>query len=284
MTSTAATRAALQTALAAGDTVFVSETAGLPGSASEGLPGELLAVPAADRGAAALALGLALGGKKVVLELPTTAHLARVTDGLAEAGRLAASEHRPTVVVLVPYGGELAAFDAPLGRALPPLDGVRAVCPSTAADAAGLLLDALNRPGVTVVLQPRALAERRGPVELAPTPATLRVLREGSHVTLAAWGHGVPAALAAAESLAAEGIQAEVVDLVAVQPVDTAALGAHVRATGRLVVAHPADDVIGDQVRAVGLDAAFLHLESPLAQVEADPNRIARAARDAVHY
>lgn len=284
MTSTAATRAALEQALSHGDTVLVGETAGLPGSVSEGLPGEHLAVPAADRGAVGFALGLALGGRKVVLELPTTAHLARVTEGLAEAARLARSEHRPTLVVLVPYGGELAAFDAPLGRALPPIDGLRAWCASTPADAAGLLLQALAQPGVTVLLQPRALAHRRGDVSLAPTAPSLRVVREGHHVTLAAWGHGVPAAQAAAESLANEGIEAEVVDLVAVQPIDAAALGERVRRTGRLVVAHPADDVTADQVRAVGLDAAFLHLESPLAQVEAEPNRIARAARDAVHY
>ena len=67
-------------------------------------------------------------------------------------------------------------------------------------------------------------------------------------------------------------------------PIDTEGLGAHVRRTGRLIVAHPADDALASAIRVSGLDAAFLYLESPLAQVPAAAASIARAARDAVFY
>lgn len=284
MTYTAATRAALAHALAAPDVVLVSETAGLPCSFTEGLEGRLIAVPAGDRGTTAFAIGLAVAGQRVVLELPSAAHLAKVADELAEAAQLAGTEHRLTVVVTVAYGGELPPFDRPLGRALPPTAGLQVVCASSPELAAGLLLHGLERTGVTVVLQPRALGRSRAQVSMearAPAPS---VIREGSHITLAAWGAGVDAALDAAEALARDGISAGVVDLVALQPLDLDLLGAQVRHTGRLVVAHPEDEVLAAQVRSVGLDAAFLHLESPLAQVEAESSRIARAARDAVHY
>jgi len=284
MTFAAAARAALQHALGDDAVVLLGDTVGRPGSATEGLRGTLLALPSGDRGLVGVGLGMALAGKKVIVELPSAARLAAVTELLAEAGRLAGTENSITLVVRAPCGRELGALDAPLGQALAPVPGVRVMCSSSPASEAGLLLGALAQRGVTVLLSPRALAAHRSEVQLAPSGGELQVLRDGHHVTVAAWGAGVPAALAAAEALADEGISAMVVDLVALAPLPTQALGELVQRTGRLVVAHPDDDIQADHVRAVGLHGAFLHLESPLARVQAHPDPIARAVRDAVFY
>ena len=284
MTFAAATRAALQHALRDDDVLLVGDGVGCPGSSTEGLEGAVRALPAADRGIVGVALGMALAGKRVVVELPSARHLSAVSELLTEAGRLGATEHGPHLVVRVPYGEELAALDAPLSRAMVSAPGVAVWCAASPQQEAGLLLAALRRRGATVLLSPRSLQAHRGDVSLEAVPAEPRTVRSGHHVTLAAWGAGVIAAEHAADVLHAEGISAEVIDLVSLLPLPTQALSASVQRTGRLVVAHPHDDVWADQVRAVGLHGAFLHLESPLAQVPAEPAPIARAARDAVFY
>jgi len=282
MTFAAATRAALQTALD-DDAVLLGDTVGRPGSPTEGLEGDVIALPSGDRGSVGVGLGMALAGRKVIVSLPSAARLASVAEILVAAGQ-AAQEHPVRLVVHVAYGGELPGLDAPVGRALAPVPGAEVWCSASPGREASLLLAATQRPGPTVLLSPRALATTRGPVDLAPGEAAPRVVRDGTHVTLAAWGAGVRAASRAAEALDGEGVSAMVVDLAALWPLPEARLGELVRHTGRLVVAHPDDDVMADHVRAVGLHRAFLHLESPLAQVPARAAPIARAARDAVFY
>ncbi len=280
LTFAAASRAALEQLVERG-VVLLGDTVGMPASPTEGLKG--LALPASDRGAFGVALGMAMAGTPVVLELPDAGRLAAVADLLAEAARLATTDFAPTLVLRVPYG-QLAGIDAPLGHVLAPIPGLVVLCPSDAASAASLLLHAAERRGPTVVLEGRSLASRRGTVRLKAAAPSLVERRPGAHVTIASWGEGVAGALAAAEALAHEGIDAQVVDLQALQPLPVEALAAHVRTTGRLVVAHPTDDVVADLVRMGGVDGAFLYLESPLTTVPAAPSAIAKAARDAVFY
>jgi pyruvate/2-oxoglutarate/acetoin dehydrogenase E1 component len=257
------------------------------GGSSAGLqnehPARVLDLPIADRANVGFALGLAIAGKRVVVELAGTGRLAALLEVLGEAGAVSAGEFASTLVIRVPYGSGVPGLDAPVGRWLTALPGVRVVCPSSPAMAAGLLRQALGRSGPTVILEPRDLyGERGSTMQLEP-----HLRRQGQHVTLAAWGQGVEPALAAAEALAGEGIEADVLDLVSLAPLDRTLLGARVRATGRLVVVHPDDHALARQVREVALDEAFLYLEAPLADAPAsgDPtDAIARAARGAVHY
>jgi pyruvate dehydrogenase E1 component beta subunit len=171
-----------------------------------------------------------------------------------------------------------------VGPWLAQIPGLRVLVASTPGQAAGLLRFALASRSPTVLLEPRALYADRGPVLDTPTAPAQRVVREGRHVTLATWGAGVQATRDAADRLAAEGIDAEVLDLVQLAPLDTAALGERVRATGRLVVVHPDDPTMAHHVRAAAADAAFLFLESPLTDAPADAARIARVALDSVRY
>ncbi len=240
-------------------------------------------LPVADRGTVGLALGLALSGRRPVVELADTSRLPAVLEVLADAVAIAAKREFPCpLVVRVPYGTEAAGLDRPVGPWLVP--GLRVICSSDPASAAGLLRWALGQDAPVVILEPRALYPQRGTVGDDVLAPGARVLGSGRHVTLAGWGTGVATALTAAEALAAEGIDADVLDLVSLSPLDAATVGARVRETGRLVVVHPDDPGLARAVRQAALDEAFLYLEAPLADAPAASASVARAARDAVTY
>lgn len=288
-----AVRATLHAAMSASDeVVLLGETVGRMGGIGGSTAGLLAAfgpervrdLPIADRGTIGLALGLALGGKRPVVELSGSNRLFAVLDTLAEAAAIARrGEFAAPLVVRVPYGTEAGTLDRPLGHLA--IDGLTVVCAADGSATPGLLRAALAARGPVVLLEPRAAYEDRvADPDGAATPFRARTVRSGSHVTLAAWGNGVRAALDAASALAAEGIDAEVIDLVALQPLDHEALAASVTRTGRLVVVHPGDPALADAARMVGLDGAFLHLESPLARASEAPEAVARAAREAVQF
>src|SRR5690606_29885719 len=111
----------------------VGRAGGLAGS-TDGLlerfgPDRVLDLPVADRAALGFAVGLALGGRVPVVELPSTGRLPAVAEVLAEAARTAsAGEFRVPLVLRVAYGDEARGLDRPVGDLLP--EGVRALCPS----------------------------------------------------------------------------------------------------------------------------------------------------------
>jgi pyruvate/2-oxoglutarate/acetoin dehydrogenase E1 component len=202
---------------------------------------------------------------------------------LAEIGAAAMRGDAVPLVVRVPYGTEAAGLDRPVGPGLAVLEGIHVACGSSGARVAALLRWALERAAPAVLLEPRSLPARDGG-DVPEDPTRARLVREGRDVTLAAWGGNVAVAAAAAESLAREGIEADVIDLVSLSPIDRETLGERVRATGRLVVVHPDDAVLAARIHDVALDEAFLYLEAPLAESGASASRVVGAARDAVRY
>ncbi len=252
-------------------------TAGLLGELG---PERIFDLPAADRGAAGIALGMALAGKRVVLVLDGAGRLGAILDVLRSAAAFAAS-NPIGLVVLAPYGTEAGPLDAPAGFAAR-IPGISVVAASSAGRLGSMLTAAIaaNRP--VVLLAPRAALVGRGDAEDAALDRA-SVLHAGDHVTLAAWGGSVADALAAASSLADEGISAEVLDLVTLAPIDAVTLGASVRRTGRLVVVHPSDDALALDPASVGLEAAFEFLESPI-RFAATADAAATAARESVAW
>ena len=279
-TLAAAVHQALTEALTDAAVVILAEALDDPSLAD--LPADrVIGVPIADRGTLGLAVGLALAGRRPVVQLAGPARLAEVMGVLAEAGAIAmGGEFAVPVVVRLPYGAEAEALDVPAGRYLADLPGIRVVCASSPAAGADLLRRALEVRGPTVILEPRRL----GPVPNGVPLADARLLRQGTHVTLATWGGGVAACATAAEALAADGVSADVLELVSLAPLDHATLGDRVRRTGRLVVVHPDDPHLARHVRQVGLEEAFLYLEAPLGIAPAAPGAVASAAMAAITY
>ena len=152
------------------------------------------------------------------------------------------------------------------------IPGLKVVTPSTPADAKGLLLAAIEDPNPVLVFEHMGLYNRRDhvPEGYYTTPlGVAAVRREGSDVTIVGVGLMAARALEAAETLAAEGIEAEVVDPRSLSPLDEQTLVNSVRATGRLVVVDespPRCSVAADIAAIVG-EACFGELAAPIRRV-----------------
>jgi 2-oxoisovalerate dehydrogenase E1 component beta subunit len=147
--------------------------------------------------------------------------------------------------------------------------GLKVVCPSNPYDAKGLLLSAIRDNDPVLFFEPkrvyRALKMEVPEGEYVVPLSSAKVVSEGKHVTLVAWGAMLLEALAAAEEVREQGIEAEVIDLRTLWPVDAETVVKSVQKTGRLVIVHEAAKAcgLGAELVAEICEKAFLHLEAP---------------------
>jgi 2-oxoisovalerate dehydrogenase E1 component len=154
------------------------------------------------------------------------------------------------------------------------LPGLRVVTPAFADDAAGLLRTAIRSRGLTVFLEPKHLynlpsARAHVPEAFAVPFGKARVRRAGRDLTIVAYGTAVHFALEAAEALAKEGVETEVIDLRSLVPLDLETVLQSVRKTSRVLVAHE-DKVhggFGGELAAQIQAEAFVWLDAPVARV-----------------
>lgn len=154
------------------------------------------------------------------------------------------------------------------------LPGIRVVVPAFADDAAGLLRTAMRSRGMTLYLEPKFLynsnlAKAVVPEGFAVPFGKARIRRPGKDLTILAYGTPVHFALEAAEALAKEGVEAEVIDLRSLLPLDTEAIFASVKKTHRALVAHE-DKVFGGfggEVAAQVSETCFPWLDAPVGRV-----------------
>ena len=239
--------------------------------------------PLAESAIVGTAFGMSLTGLRPIAEIQFMGFIYKCADQLvAQAGQIRARTWGQTsapLVVRTAYGGGVRMpehhSDSLEGLFLGS-PGVKVVVPSTPLDAAGLLLAAIDDPDPVVMMEPirlyRAVREEL-PDQLEPVPlGVARVRRAGTDVTLVAWGAVVPSALEAAEQVAAEGIDVEVIDPRTLSPLDWDALTDSVDKTGRLVIAHeaPRTGGPGGELVAELVERCFYALRSP-------PRRVAGA-------
>jgi pyruvate dehydrogenase E1 component beta subunit len=150
---------------------------------------------------------------------------------------------------------------------------LRVVIPSSPERAYGLLLAAIRDPDPVVFLEPtRIYRAARGEVEDNGEALPLDVafvLRQGRDVTLISWGAMIKETLSAAETLAAEGIDAEVIDLATLKPYDEETVLASVTKTGRCVIVHEAARTggFGAEIAALICERGLLSLLAPVERV-----------------
>jgi pyruvate dehydrogenase E1 component beta subunit len=152
--------------------------------------------------------------------------------------------------------------------------GLKVVMPSGAADAAGLLRSAIDDPNPVVFVENKSLYFRHEPVDDSPEAIPLgraRTVRPGRDVTIVSLSRMVADAVEAADRLAREGVEAEVIDPRTLVPLDLDALARSVRRTGRAVIAHEAVAAggFGAELAAQLQAAAFDYLEAPIQRVGA---------------
>ena len=148
--------------------------------------------------------------------------------------------------------------------------GLKVVAPSTPADAKGLLLSSIRDDNPVIYFEAKPLYRSlRGEVPAGDEPIPIgvaRVARPGTDASVITYGSMVHEALAAAEALAGDGLEVEVVDLRSLKPLDTAAILESATKTGRVLVAHAANRLagVGAEVAAVVADEAFGDLDAPV--------------------
>ncbi|HKC25453.1 MAG TPA: thiamine pyrophosphate-dependent enzyme [Thermoanaerobaculia bacterium] len=183
----------------------------------------------------------------------------------------------PNVTVRIASGGYIGGglyHSQNIEGWLTTLPGIRVVVPAFADDAAGLLRTAVRSRGVTLYLEPKflynsPLAKTRVPQHFAVPFGKARLRRAGSDLTIAGFGTPVHFALEAANVLAKEGTEVEVLDLRSLVPLDFDALAASVRKTSRLLVVHE-DKVhagFGGEIAARATAELFEWLDAPVDRV-----------------
>lgn len=238
----------------------------------------VLNTPLMESGTIGMALGAALVGKRPVLEMQFADF---VSCGFNQiVNNLAKTYYRwrapVPVVIRLPYGGGVGS--GPFHSQSPEAwfchtPGLVVVAPSTPGDALGLLKSSIRDPNPVLFLEHRFLYRREK--ELLPEGEHLvplgkaRVARSGELITVLTWGWCVGEALAAAETLAKEGVSVEVVDLRTLVPLDEETVFASCKKTGKVLIVHEATATagFGAELAARVADHCFEHLDGPVRRV-----------------
>jgi len=237
--------------------------------------------PISESAIAGVAIGAAQSGMRPILEIMfidfITLALDQVVNQAAKAHFMSGGQLTVPMVLRTQGGAGTrggAQHSQSLEAWLTHIPGLKVVMPSTAADAGGLLASAIEDPNPVVFIENKTLYFKREevPDEIEPVPlGRARVLREGGDVTVVALSRLVAEAMSAAERLAAEGIEAEVIDPRSLVPLDLETIVRSVEKTNRLVIAHEAvqHGGFGAEIAAEVQAVAFDHLDAPIERVGA---------------
>ncbi len=233
--------------------------------------------PITEHGFAGLGVGAAFGGLRPIVEFMTFNFAMQAMDHIINSA----------AKTLYMSGGQMGApmvFRGPNGAAARvgaqhsqdyaawymQVPGLKVIMPYSAADAKGLLKSAIRDPNPVICLENEILYGRSFEVpdldDFTIPLGKARVWREGSDVTIVSFGIGMTYALEAAEKLAAEGIEAEVIDLRTLRPMDTGAIINSVMKTNRCVTVEEGwpQGSVGSYISSVLMTEAFDYLDAPV--------------------
>jgi pyruvate dehydrogenase E1 component beta subunit len=236
--------------------------------------------PLAEAGIVGLAVGLAMGGFRPVVEMQFDAFAYPAFEQIASHVAKLRNRTRGRValpmVIRIPFAGGIGGVEHHCDSSeayYAHTPGLKVVTPATTEDAYWLLRDAIADPDPVVFLEPKKQYWSKADMDLAgPRPASLgqaKVLRPGVDVTLVAYGPSVAVALETAEAAAIDGVSIEVVDLRSIVPFDDATVTESVRRTGRCVVVQEAQGFagVGAEIAARIQERAFHSLAAPVLRV-----------------
>lgn len=260
----------------------------LPGGGSFGIhlgfgalfPGRIIETPISEAAIVGTALGAAMTGGPVVAEIMysdfMTVCMDEVVNQAAKIRYMSGGQARVPLVIRTPYGiakGIAAQHSQSLEAWYAHIPGLRVAMPSTPADAKGLLKAALRGEDPVIFLEHKLLYNVKGPVpedgEHLIAFGRARVARPGTDLSIVATGLMVSKALEAAETLAAEGVSAEVIDPRTVSPMDWDTIFASVEKTGRALVVNEATlfGSVASEIAATIGEKRFNALDGPVRRV-----------------
>ncbi len=233
--------------------------------------------PISEAAIAGCAIGAALVGSRPVAEFQFSDFMAIAMDQIVNQGAklrfMFGGKAEVPVVFRAPLGsgtGAAAQHSQSLEAWFAHVPGLKVVLPSTPADAKGLLSAAIRDPNPVIFLEHKVLYRQKGMVPVGEWQVPLSsadVKRSGKDLTIIALSIMVPRALAAADRLAQEGIEAEVIDPRTLRPFDEETLVTSARKTGRVLIVHEAvlSGGFGGEIAArLAASDAFYYLDAPI--------------------
>ena len=323
MTMVEAINLALRQEMARDDRVIVlGEDVGMAGGVFRVTDGLLQAfgaervidTPLAESGIAGMSIGMAVAGLRPVCEMQFSGFsyhaFHQIETHASRLRRRSQGRHHVPMVMRAPYGGGVRALEhhSESREAFwAHMPGLKMVIPSGPRNARALLLSAIRDPDPVVFYEPKAVYRafrEEVPEEEETLPiGQAQVVRGGRDITLISYGAMLHPTLAAAQQLhEQDGVEAEVIDLLSLSPLDDATFAGSVRKTGRAVVVHEAARSFGPgaEVAARIMEKAFLSLEAPIRRVTGwdiiypsfsreqyylpHARRIVRAAREVLNF
>jgi pyruvate dehydrogenase E1 component beta subunit len=243
-------------------------------------PERVIDTPISELGIAGAAVGAAITGMKPVLELQfsdfVTLAMEQIVNQAAKIHFMFGGKATVPMVVRLPGGsgtGAAAQHSQSLEAWFAHVPGLKVVQPSTPHDAKGLLLAAIDDPNPVLIFEHKLLYKTRGPVPEDPYRVPIgkaAVRRAGRDLTIVGSSIMAIRAVAAAARLAAENIDAEVIDLRSLRPIDLKTIAASVRKTHRLLIVYEGVKImgIGAEISAMIAESdAFDFLDAPIARL-----------------
>jgi len=236
--------------------------------------------PITEQGFSGLGVGAAFGGLKPIVEFMTFNFAMQAMDQLinsaAKTRYMSGGQMRCPIVFRGPNGAA-ARVGAQHSQDYAPwyshVPGLKVIAPYSAADAKGLLKSAIRDPNPVIFLENEILYGQKFDVPLLDDYLVpigkAKIVRTGTDATIVAYSRAVEHALTAAQALAVEGIEAEVIDLRTLRPLDSATIVTSIQKTGRLVTVEEGwlQSGIGAEIAARVMEQAFDYLDAPVARV-----------------
>ncbi|MCI4012706.1 alpha-ketoacid dehydrogenase subunit beta [Brevibacterium sp. ZH18] len=288
VTMTKALNQALRDSLAEDENVLVyGEDVGRLGGVfrvTEGLrkefgPERVWDSPLAESGIVGTAIGMAMAGMRPVIEMQFDAYaypaFEQIVSHVAKMRNRTKGHISLPLTIRIPYAGDIGGVEHHSDSSEAywcSTPGLTVVTPSNPADAYSLLRESIASEDPVIFMEPKSRYwmkdELSLPVQTAPMNQA-QVVREGSDVTLLAYGPTVRTALSAAEEGAEHGLSIEVIDLRTLSPFDDATVSTSVRKTSRAAIIHEAAQFggYGAEVAARVTEANFTHLSAPILRI-----------------
>ncbi|MPZ36898.1 MAG: pyruvate dehydrogenase complex E1 component subunit beta [Rhizobiales bacterium] len=236
--------------------------------------------PITEHGFAGVGIGAAMAGLKPVVEFMTFNFAMQAMDQLINSAaktRYMSGGQMATPAVFRGPNGPAARVAAQHSQDFTAwyshIPGLKVIAPYTAADAKGLLKSAIRDPNPVIFLENEILYGHHFPVpkldDYVVPIGKARIARSGSDVTLVSWSMGMTYALKAADELAKDGINAEVIDLRTLKPMDLDTIVESVKKTGRIVTVEEGwrQSGVGAEIAAQVVEQAFDWLDAPVLRV-----------------
>ncbi len=242
-------------------------------------PERIRDAPLSESGFTGAGIGAALGGMRPIVEIMTVNFsllaLDQIVNNAATLRHMSGGQVSVPLVIRMATGAgkQLAAQHShSLENWYAAIPGIKVVAPATLEDARGMLWSALEDPDPVVIFEHVMLYNRSGPLaaDAGPVPlAGAAIRRPGSDISLISYGGSLYKTLDAAEALAGEGIEAEVIDLRSLRPLDDATLMASVARTHRALIVDEGwrTGSLAGEISARIMEQAFWDLDAPVGRV-----------------